>query len=161
MRIRWYVELPQWLIIAAMFAIAATAWNRVPMPMPVHWVGNRANGYGGRFEGLLLLPIIAVGAYLLLLFLPILRGEEGIAFSGTTLDPNTPGYRYVIEPLYHLFRIGALLFLAIAYEAQVRFAEGIPVNIGAIDRDGAFAIIVFVAIMVVATLFLGKPKRYY
>jgi uncharacterized membrane protein len=161
MRIRWYVEAPQWLIIAAMFAIAVTAWNRVPLPMPVHWVGNRANGYGGRFFGLLLLPILAIGAYLLLLFAPKLRGEDGIAFSGTTLDPTTPGYRYVIEPLYHVFRIGALLFLAIQYVAQVRFAEGYPINLDTLDRDGLFALLIAGAIMTVASVFLGKPKKYY
>lgn len=161
MRIRWYVEVPQWLIIAAMFAIAVTAWNRVPIPIPVHWIGNRPNGYGGRFEGLLLLPILALGSYLLLLFLWVIRGDEGMALSGTTLDPSTAGYRYVVEPLFHMFRIGVLVFLAITYLAQVRMAEGFPVNIEAIDREGGIAIIVLAAIMIVAALFFGTPKKYY
>jgi immunity protein, SdpI family len=159
MRIRWYVEAPQWLIIAAMFAIAVTAWNRVPLPMPVHWVGNRANGYGGRFQGLLLVPILAIGVYLLLLFAPKLRDGDSIAFSGTTLDPDTRAYRWVIEPLYHLVRFGALMFLAITYAAQVRFAEGYPVNLDTIDRDGVLALIIAAGIMAVASIFLGKPKR--
>jgi hypothetical protein len=117
----------------AMFAIAAAASRVVPLPMPVHWIGDRADGFGGRFQGLLLKPFLAIGVYLLLLFAPKLRNGDAIEFGGTTLDPDTPGNRWVIEPLYHLLRIAALLFLAITYAAQMRFAEGFPVSLDAVD----------------------------
>jgi immunity protein, SdpI family len=159
MRIRWYIEVPQWLIVTAMFAIAASAWNTVTVPMPVHWVGNRADGFGGRFQGLLLVPLLAIGVYLLLLFALKLRDGDAIAFSGTTLDPDTRAYRLVIEPLYHLVRVAVLLFLAVTYVAQVRFAEGYPINLDTVDRDGLFALLIAGAIMTVASIFLGKPKR--
>jgi hypothetical protein len=43
----------------------------------------------------------------------------------------------------------------------VRFAEGVPLNLDAVDRDGVFAIIAFAAILTVAALFSGTPKKYY
>ncbi len=161
MRFRWYIEVPQWLIVIAMFAIAASAWSAVTVPMPVHWVGDRADGFGGRFQGLLLVPLLALGVYLLLLFAPKLRDGGAIAFSGTTLEPDTRAYRWVIEPLYHLLRVAALLFLAITYAAQVRFAEGYPVSLDTVDRDGTLVLIIAGGILAVASIFLGKPKRYW
>jgi immunity protein, SdpI family len=160
MRIRWYVEVPQWLIVAAMFALAASAWNLVHVPMPVHWIGDRADGFGGKFQGLLLDPLLAVGVYLLLLFAPQLN-DGAIGFSGTTLDSDSPAYRRVIEPLYHLVRTIVLAFLAVTYFAQVRVAEGYPVKLETIDRDGLAVVLVAGAILIVATLALGKPKRYW
>jgi immunity protein, SdpI family len=160
MRIRWYAELPQWLILAAMFAIAITSWNRVPVPMPVHWYGDLVDGFGGRFRGLLLWPLVAVALYLLMLFAPRFNDGGAIAFSGTTLDPDTPAYRRVIEPLYLALRIAALAFIAVIYAAQVRFAEGYPVDMETINRFGLFAMLSIAALLAIAMIFFGRPKRY-
>jgi immunity protein, SdpI family len=161
MRIRWYVELPQWLILGLMFAIAVTSWNQVPLPMPVHWSGDVVDGFGGKFQGLLMWPLIAVGLYLLLLFAPRYNDRGAIAFSGTTLDPDAPSYRRVIEPLYHLARIGALGLIAVIYAAQVRFAKGYPVDMETINRYGLIAILGITGMLAVAMiLFFGKPQRY-
>lgn len=57
--------------IAAMFVIALVVWNRVPNEIPVHWnLAGEVNRYGNKFQGLLLLPLVALGGYLLTLFLP-------------------------------------------------------------------------------------------
>ncbi|HEX3722855.1 MAG TPA: DUF1648 domain-containing protein, partial [Nitrolancea sp.] len=88
MRINWRIELPQWIIIAAMFIAAIAIWPTVPSRIPVHWnASGNVDGYGGKVEGLLLLPAIALGIYLLLLFIP--RIDPGranyIQFSGPYL----------------------------------------------------------------------------
>ncbi len=71
MRIRWQTELPQWLIIAAMFVAAAVLWPTTPSRVPVHWnASGQVDGYGGRFEGLLLMPLITLSIYVLLLVIP-------------------------------------------------------------------------------------------
>ncbi|MCC7423627.1 MAG: SdpI family protein [Planctomycetaceae bacterium] len=71
MRITWRTELPQLLLIAAMFAAGGLAWSRVPEKLPVHWnFAGEVDRYGGRFEGLFAIPLFAIGLYGLLLVLP-------------------------------------------------------------------------------------------
>jgi hypothetical protein len=159
MRFRWYVELPQWLILGAMFAIAVTSWNRVPLPMPVHWSGDVVDGFGGKFRGLLMWPLIAVGLYLLLLFAPRYSDGGAIAVSGTTLGPDAPSYRRIIEPLYHLVRVAALGLIAVIYAAQVRFAEGYPVDMETINRYGLIAMAAITVLLIIAMISLGRRKQ--
>jgi len=54
-----------------MFGAAAASWNAVPGRLPVHCsLSGEPDRWGGRLEGLLLLPIVALAIYLLLLGLP-------------------------------------------------------------------------------------------
>jgi len=71
MRFELRVELPQLVLLFATILVSAIAWPFTAEPMPVHWdaYGN-VDGYGGRFMGLLLLPLICTGLYLLLFFIP-------------------------------------------------------------------------------------------
>ncbi len=71
MKFRWRIELPQWLIIATMFIAAGVLWPTIPSRVPIHWnASGQADGFGGKFEGLLLMPLITIGLYLLLFFIP-------------------------------------------------------------------------------------------
>ena len=71
MRLSLRIELAQWIIIAAMFVAASVVWPTAPDQLPVHWsIQGQADGYGGKFERLLLLPLVTLGIYLLLAFLP-------------------------------------------------------------------------------------------
>jgi uncharacterized membrane protein len=64
-------EILQLVIIAAMFIVAAVRWGSVPDQIPVHWnAAGQVDGYGGKFVGLLLDPIMTVGLYLLLKYIP-------------------------------------------------------------------------------------------
>jgi len=61
LRIRWQSELPMWLLLAAMFVLAALTWPGAPERIPVHWnLHMQVDRYGGRFEGLLGLPRVFV-----------------------------------------------------------------------------------------------------
>lgn len=69
----WRYEVPQWVVILAMFTVAVCVWPSAPERIPVHWnLQGEVDRYGGRFEGLLLLPLMGLGAYLLMLGLPYL-----------------------------------------------------------------------------------------
>ncbi len=58
-------------VIIAMFVTTLLVWQRVPDSLPVHWnAAGEIDRYGSKVEGLLLLPMIAIGMYLLILFLP-------------------------------------------------------------------------------------------
>ncbi|HVX30697.1 MAG TPA: SdpI family protein [Nitrolancea sp.] len=111
MNIKWRTELPQWLIIAAMFLAAAIIWPTVSGRIPVHWDAHgNVDGYGGKFEGLLLLPLIALGIYALLLFLP-------------RIDPGRANYAQ-FSGAYLVVRYAVLLLLAGIYAITLLAVKG-------------------------------------
>lgn len=61
---------------AAMFAIAAYAWFKLPAgaSLPVHWgLDGTPNRFGGKGEGLLVMPCTVVGMALLFRLIPIIE----------------------------------------------------------------------------------------
>jgi uncharacterized membrane protein len=67
----WKADAVALGMIAAMFVLAAVMWSVAPDQIPVHWNwAGQPDRFGGRFEGLLGLPLAAAGIYALLLFLP-------------------------------------------------------------------------------------------
>jgi uncharacterized membrane protein len=89
-------------IIAAMFVAAAIRWPSLPERIPVHWdASGQVDGYGGKFVGLLLLPMIAVGLYLLLRFIP-------------RIDPARANYES-FAGTYLLIRVVLMLYLGYFY----------------------------------------------
>jgi len=71
MKARLRTELPQLTLIAGMFILAAIKWPSTPERIPIHFdVAGRPDGYGGRFVGLLLFPLVVLAIYLLLRFVP-------------------------------------------------------------------------------------------
>jgi len=74
MKLSLRTELPQWIVIGAMFFAAAICWPYAPDRMPVHWnLAGEIDGYGGKFIGLLLLPLTLLGIYFLMLFVTLFR----------------------------------------------------------------------------------------
>jgi uncharacterized membrane protein len=71
MRISWRSEAASLVMLAAMFAMAAATWSGAPERIPVHWdLSGQPDRFGGKLEGLLGLPLVALGIYALLLALP-------------------------------------------------------------------------------------------
>ena len=57
------------IVIVAMFAVSWWAWGQVPAgaEIPVHWgVDGQPDRYGGKFEGLMLMPLIVLAVAALL-----------------------------------------------------------------------------------------------
>jgi uncharacterized membrane protein len=102
MKVTWRSELPMWLLIGAMFLGAAAAWPTAPDQIPVHWgIDGGVDRYGGRFEGLLLLPLVALGVYVAMLVVP-------------KLDPGRLNYP-LFAGAYYALRIGLVGFFAVLY----------------------------------------------
>jgi len=135
----WKTELPLWILILGMFVAAAWAWPSAPKTMPVHWgLNGQPNGYGDRFEGLLLMPLMALVIYLVMLFVP-------------RLDPGRLNYDRFAGP-YYAIRASAIALLALLYTLVLLAARGVPVDMSR-----------FVALAVGAMLFvlgnvLGKVR---
>ena len=115
MKINWRTELPQWMIIVAMFVAGIAIWPTTPARIPVHWdASGNANGYGGKAEGLLLLPVIALGIYLLLLFIP-------------RIDPGRANYAQFSGP-FLVVRYAVLLMMAAIYGLTLIAIEVVDLN---------------------------------
>lgn len=109
------VEDAAWLI-AAMFAAAAWAWSRVPDQIPVHWnAAGQVDGYGSRFMGRLLIPLITLGMHLLFMVLH-------------AIDPCRTSYDGFAR-VYAIFRGAILAFMGAVYAATTLVALGHRVEV--------------------------------
>lgn len=115
MKETWKSELPLLLLIAAMLAGATLSWPSAPEQIPVHWgLHGEVNGYGGKFEGLLLMPLLSVGLYLLMRFLP-------------RLDPGRLNYER-FAGAYYTIRASTIAFLAVMYGVTQLAMRGVAVD---------------------------------
>jgi uncharacterized membrane protein len=95
-------EIAQWGLIAAMFVAAGLRWGSVPDRIPIHWnAAGEVDGYGGKFAGLLLTPIITLGLYLLLKYIP-------------RIDPARQNYE-TFAGTYLMVRVVLLVYLAFVF----------------------------------------------
>jgi uncharacterized membrane protein len=107
----WRTELPHWVLLAAMFGAAAWTWPNAPDRIPVHWnAAGEVDRYGGRFEGVALLPMIALGVYLLLRYLP-------------KLDPLRANYAS-FQGAYSLIRLSVLALVGGVYALMLVSLRG-------------------------------------
>lgn len=102
MKLTWRTEWPIWALILGMFLLAAVSWSTAPDRIPTHWGWNgQVDRYSGKFEGLLLMPILATVVYLLLTFLP-------------RVDPGRANYEQ-FAGAYLMIRASAVTIMAAIY----------------------------------------------
>jgi uncharacterized membrane protein len=143
MKVHWRVELAQLALIASMFLVAAVSWSRVPDTIPTHWnIYGKADDYGWKFIGLLLLPIVSLVFYIsnFILVYTISLGVPGL------LNHQTPG------AVYNGYRIASIFLLSMVYAPMAMAAWGRPANVTTAALIG-----IGVLVMVVGN-FLGKIR---
>jgi uncharacterized membrane protein len=119
MKRSWRTELVQLSPIAAMFLTGALCWSHASDRIPVHWNWRgEVDRYGGKFEGLLLLPLVSLALYLLLLVLPL-------------FDPGKANYR-TFAGAYNLIRLMITLFLSAIYAVGVLVSLGYHVDMNTV-----------------------------
>jgi uncharacterized membrane protein len=115
MKFNWRIELPQLLLIGAMFCAAAWAWPQLPERLPIHWnIRGEVDGWGNKFMGLLFIPLVALGMYLLMLLLPL-------------VDPGKANYQN-FPKVYNIIRIAIMTYMSAIYAATLFAAFGQTVN---------------------------------
>lgn len=111
----WRREALLFAPVIAMFVASAIAWPFADDSIPVHWnAGGEIDRYGGKFEGLLLLPLIAAGVALLLAAVP-------------RIDPARANYAS-FAGTYSLIRGGVLVFLGAVHAMLVATALGADID---------------------------------
>lgn len=115
MKFNWRMELPQLVLILGMFTVAAWAWPQLPDRLPIHWnIHGEVDGWGNKFMGLLFMPFLVLGLYLLLLLLPL-------------IDPGKANYQN-FQKVYGIIRIVFVAYMAAIYAATLVAAFGHSVN---------------------------------
>lgn len=62
----WYAVL-----VAAMLAVGGLAWSGLPARVPIHWgIDGQPNGWGSALTSILVLPLLAVGLWVIMLIVP-------------------------------------------------------------------------------------------
>jgi uncharacterized membrane protein len=119
MRTNLRIEAVQWAIIGAMFVLAAVMWSSAPDRIPLHWtLSGEPDRYGGKFEGLLLLPLITLGVYLLMWFLP-------------KVDPRRANYA-LFEGAYGALRLSVISFQALLYGFILLWIQGVRLDVAVV-----------------------------
>jgi uncharacterized membrane protein len=118
MKFSWRTEWPHWLLLAGMLVLAWASWGAAPDRIPVHWgLGGHVDRYGGKFEGLLAIPLLALGIYLLMLFFP-------------RIDPGRANYE-AFARAYATFRLSLVVLMAALYGLVQLWMSGHQVSMDA------------------------------
>lgn len=137
----------QWLaraVIVAMFAVAAWAWPSAPAQIPIHWnLAGQIDGYGSKFTGLLLMPIVALAGYALIGLTAVIR----------------PGQfqRRVMSAL-SWFRLAYVIVMAGAFGVIVADARGANLNMNYVIFP-VLALMMIASANLVVQLSRNKPAR--
>ena len=119
MKTTWKTERPHWMLLALIVAMATWGWNTLPDKMPVHWnMAGQVDRYGGKFEGVLLMPLIALGLYVLLLVLP-------------RLDPGHANYAQ-FAGVYNVIRFATLATLTTVYGTMLLAGGGYDIEVSTV-----------------------------
>jgi uncharacterized membrane protein len=116
-----------------MFALSAWAWGRIPsnQRIPVHWnMEGKVDRYGGKSEGLVLIPLIALALSLVFSVLPLIEPRRA------NLEKSWGAYTAIW--------IGLLVFMGAIHAALVASAMGWIPNVPAIVSvcvGGLFALL--------------------
>jgi len=117
MKFNWRAEALNLFLMAAMFIASAVAWPQAPDQIPVHWgITGEVDRYGGKLEGLFLLPVLTVGLYLLLFFLP-------------RIDPKRANYEKFAD-VYRIIRTLLVVFMAALHGIVIAMTFGSTIDVG-------------------------------
>ena len=125
MKFTFKTEIIPILIILISIALGFYFYSVFPDKVPMHWnVHGEVDRWGGKFEGAWLMPLIAIGMYLLFLILPL-------------IDPKKEKYKQFAK-VYHIFKAVIIIFMfgvylvasfnALGY--NVRVEVWVPIVIG-------------------------------
>jgi uncharacterized membrane protein len=117
------------VLVAGALALAAVLWPLLPERMPTHWgLDGRVDGWGSRFEGAILLPLLALGIWLMAEVLP-------------RIDPRRANFAKM-RGAYDVTISAAVTMLVGLDAAMLANAVGYPVPVSRIAAAGTGVLLV-------------------
>lgn len=118
-------EATQLVLIAAMFGTAAVSWPLLGDRIPIHWnLQGEVDRYGGKFIGLLALPILTAALYVLLRVLP--RFDPGRA----NYDSFQNAYSIIRLSITAVMALVDCLILLVAFGRDVNVSAMMLISVG-------------------------------
>src|SRR5690606_35814971 len=103
---------------AAVFLLGVMVYPTLPEQVAIHWnLEGEPDDYGSRFYGVFGLPLLTLGIYLLLLFVPV-------------IDPRRRNYPQFAK-VYRWIKLGFVLFMLGLHLATLAYNLGYKI---ALDR---------------------------
>ena len=132
------------LLVAAMAGLSAWAWNAIPptAQIPIHWgMNGEANGFAGRDQALLMVPLVALGLTLLFAVIP-------------RIEPRR--FNLASSAKFYLAAwIGTLCLLAVVHSAVVLNALHIGANAGEFVMPGVAILFILIG------NYMGKTRSNF
>lgn len=70
-------DWPVFLLLLLPFALAAYFWDQIPETIPTHWgMDGQPDGWSQKGWSVFFLPLITIGSYLLLVFVPYIDPKQ-------------------------------------------------------------------------------------
>ncbi|MBU4502627.1 MAG: SdpI family protein [Nanoarchaeota archaeon] len=108
-------EFLPWALIIVLFITAFYVYPSMPDVMPTHWnAKGEVDGYSSRLVGVFLMPVMAIGIYLLLFLVP----------SIAVFKENVKEF----EPYYYWFRVAFVAFMGFIYVSSLMPNFGFKFN---------------------------------
>ncbi|MGS0763518.1 SdpI family protein [Syntrophomonas curvata] len=144
-RVNWSTvkaEWPLWILMAGFLFAGMLVYPHLPAQVPGHWnIHGEIDAYYPRWFGAFFEPLLAIGLYLLMLFMPL-------------IDPRRDNYAR-FTGAYTFMRWLLVLFLGILWVVTVTVALGYPVNV-ALAVKAAVAVL-----LIVIGNFMGQFRHNY
>lgn len=135
-------DWPLWLFMAGLLVAAVVLYPYLPAKVPGHWnIYGEIDAYYPKSFGAFFEPILMIGIYLLMLFMPL-------------IDPKRENYLRFVGP-YRFLRWTIVLFLGLLYGATILAALGYPVDVALLVKA-----IVAVLFIVIGN-FMGQFRHNY
>ncbi|RNC63042.1 MAG: Immunity protein SdpI [Candidatus Dichloromethanomonas elyunquensis] len=130
------------LLTIADFTAGFLAYPYLPEKVPTHWnISGEVNGWGSAWQGAFLLPLIMLGVFLLLVFIP-------------KIDPKRKSYAQMSKP-YSAIVLVTMLFLSVMYFGTLGASLGYFKTVPSLVYLGVGALF-----MVIGN-YMGKLKHNY
>ncbi|MBZ4687378.1 MAG: hypothetical protein PWQ96_205 [Clostridia bacterium] len=108
-------------IIIFSLVVGMLVYSHLPDRVPTHWnIRGEVDGYSGRFFGAFGLPLITLGVYILMVFLP-------------RIDPQRTNYSK-FPRAYNVVMVGLVLFFLSLYTITLLAAFNYPIDVGRFVR---------------------------
>ena len=103
-------------LIAGMLISGALSYSTAPERFPMHWnLHGEVDRFGGRFEGLFALPLVALGVWLLVRLIP-------------RIDPGRANYANFV-PAWATLQVAILAVLTVVYGVIQASARGSAIEV--------------------------------